>query len=627
MIADKLLRRLPFRRIVTIAVCMSILLAVAAPSQAVRPSAMKLFPEETLLLVRTPNIHETVTRLKETSTGRMVQDPQLEKFIERLYGSAGDLYGERLAELLGVSWEELQDLPQGEMAFAIVARRDFAPAFLLLLDQGEVSSVARKLVDTAIERIGEQGGDISTETILGVEVKVIRDGNNPDRTVGLFEKENTIVASTDAGLLREVLGHWQTDGESSADVSSAAEDAATDGESSTEEAPQYGGRSLAENDKFVSILRHCRRPHDPPPNVILYADPIGLVRGFGRDNPGLKIAMATFPALGVDGLAAVGSTMTFATGEYDDLSHMHVLLNNPRAGVMQLIAFEPGETTPQPWVFADAESYMTCHWNVRSTFDTLRNLIDRFQFEGATQEFITDKANDFLGIDLEPDLIDNFGKRFSLFAGYEQPTRFRGQQSTISAEVVDPALAEETLAKIAAKFPERIEKRQFGDVTYYALIMEWPEQLVDDPPLNPFMAVMDGHLFFGGSCQLFERAIAARDGTYDRLADSPEYHEIMGHVERETPGVAPAMALYSNFEVTLRQWYDLLTSERTREFLDEHAATNPMFAALVEALDAEQLPPFDVLGRYTKPSGAVMYDTDTGFHMIGFTLRKDVVEP
>jgi ribosomal protein S18 acetylase RimI-like enzyme len=620
------------RSFVSIAVCLLVSFGATAVL-ADRPSAMKLFPEETLLLVRTPNVHEFAERLKETATGRMVRDPQLEPFITRLYGSAGDLYTERLAEMLGVSWEELQNLPQDEVAFAIVARRDFGPAFVLLVDQGDVPSVTKRLMDSGLERLREQGGELTTETIAGEEVTVVRAGDNQDRVIGLFEKENTIVAATDAGLLREVLRHWQAEGESASAAVNQTDDESTNDETSDDDAsedvasddapPQYSGRSLSEHDKFVSILRQCRRPHDPPPNLILYADPIGMFREFGRDNAGLKIAMAMLPALGVDGLAGVGGTMALSAGEYDDLSHMHVLLDNPRAGVMQLIAFEPGDITPQPWVYADLETYMTWHWNVRATFDTLTALIDRFQFDGATQKFITERINESLGIDLEAEVIDNLGKRFSLFAGYERPARFRGQQSTLSMELVDPQQAEKTLATIVAKFPERFEQRQFGDVTYYAFVIEWPEQLADDPPSNPFIAVMDGNFFIGGSCQLFERAIAARDGTHDRLADEPGYRQMVDQVEREMPGVTPALWMYNRFEETLRQWYDLLTSERTRAFLDQRADSNPMFAALVDALEAEELPPFDVLARYTAPAAGIIYDSETGFHGISFTLRGD----
>jgi hypothetical protein len=608
------------------------LLAAASPLLA-RPSAMKLFPEETLLLVRTPSAGDLFDRFRDTTMGRMVRDPQLAPFVERLYGSAGDLYSEKAAEWLGVSWEELQNLPRAEVAFAIVARRDYKPAFILLVDQGDEPSVAKRLLENALERFKEQGGETTTETIEGVEVTVVREGDNQDHTVGLFEKEQTIVAATDPGLIREILEHWNASGEGESAAADGdateretTEATSTDDEPADEETPQYSGRTLAENNKFVTILRHCRRSHDPPPNFIVYADPIGLIRQFNRDNAGMAVAMATFPALGIDGLSAIGSTMTFATGRYDGLSHMHVLLDNPRAGVMQVIAFEPGDTTPEPWVFADLETYMTWNWNVRTSFNVIRSLIDRFQYEGATDKFIAKQVSEKWGIDFEADVIDNFAGRFSWMIGYEKPARFRGQQSTIALKVVDQAAAEKTLATILAKFPDRTEERQFGDVTYHAFVIEWPEELRDDPPTTPFVAVMDGYLFLGGSCQLFEQAIAARDGTVDRLADVPAYQQLAAEVEQEAPGVTPAVWMYQRPEESLRQWYDLLTSEKTKEYLAEHAEGNPFFAALLESLAANELPPFDVIARYMTPSVGVIYDTDTGFHGISFTIR-DEVEP
>jgi hypothetical protein len=617
------------------AICAGCLLLLAATPVLARPSAMKLFPEETLLLVRTPSAGDLFDRLRETATGRMVRDPQLAPLVERLYGSAGDLYTEKVAEWLGVSWEELQDLPRAEVAFAIVARRDYTPAFVLLVDQGDAPSVAKRLLDSGLERLKEDGGETTTETIEGVEVTVVREGDNQDHTVGIFEKENTIVAATDPGLIREILEHWHaSDGELALASGGAAETettASTEAESTADEPDddeprQYTGRTLAENNKFVTILRHCRRAHDPPPNIIFYVDPIGLIRQSNRDNAGMAVAMATFPALGIDGLSGIGATMTFATGRYDGLSHLHVLLDNPRAGVMQVIAFEPGDTTPEPWVFADLETYFTWNWNVRTSFNTIRSLIDRFQYAGATDKFVAEHLSEAWGINFETNVIDNFAGRFSWMIGYEKPARFRGQQSTLAFKVADQAAAETTLATILAKFPERTEERKFGDVTYHAFVIEWPEELRDDPPSTPFVAVMDGYLFLGGSCQLFEQAIAARDGTVERLADVPAYQQMLTEVEQEAPGVTPAVWMYSRPEESLRQWYDLLTSEKTKEYLAEHAEGNPFFAALSESLAANELPPFDVIARYMTPSVGVIYDTDTGFHGISFTLR-DEVEP
>jgi hypothetical protein len=83
------------------------------------------------------------------------------------------------------------------------------------------------------------------------------------------------------------------------------------------------------------------------------------------------------------------------------------------------------------------------------------------------------------------------------------------------------------------------------------------------------------------------------------------------------------MWLYSRPDESLRQWYDLLGSEKTKAYLEENAATNPFFAALSDSLAANELPPFDVIAQYMTPSVGVLYDTDTGFHGIAFTIRSE----
>ena len=59
---------------------------------------------------------------------------------------------------------------------------------------------------------------------------------------------------------------------------------------------------------------------------------------------------------------------------------------------------------------------------------------------------------------------------------FEKPAHLRGQQTTIGIKVVDEEQAKKTLAKFVAKYPERFEERKFGDVTYYAFVIDWPEE-------------------------------------------------------------------------------------------------------------------------------------------------------
>ena len=141
--------------------------------------------------------------------------------------------------------------------------------------------------------------------------------------------------------------------------------------------------------------------------------------------------------------------------------------------------------------------------------------------------------------------------------------------------------------------------------------------------MEPCVAIMDGHLFIGTSCQLFERCVAARDGTIDRLVDSEDYARTKEVLGRETAGTTPVLFSVSRYEESIRHWYELLTSEKTRELIDEHKEDNPVLSALAEALDQHKLPPFEALAPYMPPGGMILYDTDDGYHGIGFTLRNE----
>src|SRR5689334_3998555 len=163
-----------------------VVLAVCQGANAERPSAMKLFPEETVVFVRVKNAHELGEKFRQTSMGRMIQDPQMKPFVESLYGKAGDLYAEHAEGKVGITWEDLKKLPKGEVAFGVVAQEHGRPALLLLIDQGDEASVADKLVDKALDFAEKKGGEFSKEKIGDVDVTVVRDPDRKKRMFGVF---------------------------------------------------------------------------------------------------------------------------------------------------------------------------------------------------------------------------------------------------------------------------------------------------------------------------------------------------------------------------------------------------------------------------------------------------------
>ena len=245
---------------------------------------MQLFPHDTLLFVRTANAQEFIARMKDSGTGRMLQDPEIKPLIDRLMGEVSTLYNEHAESEVGVEWNDLLKLPKGELAFGIVARTNEMPAFLLLIDQGNEPTVAESLLDRMLQALKESGGETTTEKIDEVEVTVVRQGTDQNRTIGVFEKDGTIVAATDANVLRNVLWHWDGTRQLPAGGATADENQFTP------------SPSLETNEKFLAIMRECRRPNDPPPNLVLYADPIEIARQFGRASPGVMLAIAAAAA-------------------------------------------------------------------------------------------------------------------------------------------------------------------------------------------------------------------------------------------------------------------------------------------------------------------------------------------
>jgi hypothetical protein len=235
----------------------------------------------------------------------------------------------------------------------------------------------------------------------------------------------------------------------------------------------------------------------------------------------MSFVLGFLPAIGADGILGIGGAFTYATDEYDDLSQFHVLLANPRAGILQIPAFKTGETAPQPFVPLAMESCTTMNYDARTSFNRIAALVDKYRVEGSFEHFIKEKVSDQIGIDLPTEVLDNLAGRFTWIVGYQKPARMSSRQHVIAAELVDAEKMKESLKKVMEKYPDVFEERTFGNVTYHAIL---PPRLKEQPPeerdTEPFCAITDGYLFTGSSCQLFELCIQARDGTIARLIDS-----------------------------------------------------------------------------------------------------------
>ncbi len=566
---------------------------------AERPSAPKLLPENTLAYFRVADAQETVTKLGETSMGRMLNDDQVRPLVNELYRSAADAFS-NVQDVVGLSLDELLAIPQGELCAALIGSAEGPPAFVFLADVGNSMKQADTLINRLLQEAGNNGTTISTESHVGTELTVLA-GRRNNRFV-LFTRENTVVISSDVGLCKQLLDVW-------------------DGSSEF--------RTLADNRTFTAIMSQSVGTKEERPQISWFVDPIGIVRNVGRGNLGAQAGLALLSPLGLDDFEGLGGSMILATEEFDAIGHFHVLLKNPRRAVLKMLAMTSGDPTPETWVPKDAASYMTLFWDTNVTFSELATLYDLIRLEeGGFARVVRTRMSEPLGVDIQNEVLPLLDGRFSLVTAVERPIKVNSQVTGIGVRVKDTEAARKTLEKLVAKFPETFERKTYGASVYYSIKIDQPQQptefeqtMVRVP--QPSLMLLGDYLLFADSSKLLERFIVTKSTPGSSLADDLEYKLVASRIQRHTGGRIPGLMSFARPEESLRAIYELATAEATKTRLTQAAENNPFFQRLDGALTKHPLPPFSVLSQYLAPSGSMMVSDETGFHWISFGLKRE----
>lgn len=566
----------------------------ASKALAERPPATRLLPQSTVALLSIPDAQDMAERFMNTSLGRMSQDPQLQPLVKQVYGAVVEATAE-MKEQIGLSLPELLAVPQGELTLAVVAPEEGPPAVVALLDAGDQLSNVRKLLKRGTEELDKTDAKRSEETVAGTKF-VIYDGVGPQRRrIAYFEKDATIVAGSDLGVLKQLLATWN------------------------------GGKgdTLADNRNFTAIMQRCRGTKDERPQLIWYVDPIGIMRSIGETSITVRLAVAMLPVLGLDGLSGIGGSLILDAGQLDSVTHVHVLLESPRSGVLKMIALESGDVKPERWVPADVASYTTLHWNVEKTYATLAILYDSFRGDGALAKALGDRILGPTGIDFQKEVLQSLDGRVTLITSIERPITVRSQAWLLGLKLKDAATFDKVLEKVFKLPQSNLARKTYAGKTYYQVQVPQFDELPEDqrPPL-PCFGILDDYLLMVTRASLYRKAVVtAADGSKS-LAGELDFKLIAGKIQRQSGGNKPAMISFNRPEEVMRFLYELATAERTRQGLREQAENNPFLKSLDTALKEHPLPPFAVLRQYLAPGGAMVVDDETGIHYTAFSLRR-----
>jgi hypothetical protein len=569
---------------------------VAPSARAERPVAPKLLPEHTLAYFRILDTPHLITRFRETSLGRMGQDEAIKPLVSEFYAALQELWS-NIEERVGLPLNQVLDIPQGEICIAFISVPEGPTGVIALLDVKDRLPLARKLLEKGEVFAAENQFTKTTEKLDGHDIHLYAGPNGATRAVQL-ERDGTIVITSNKAVMQLVLDAWAGKAE----------------------------KTLADNDRFVSIMNRCQGTPDDPPQLTYYADPIALVKIAARGNVAAQTGLALLPVLGLDGILGLGGSLTFSTGEFDDVSHFHLLLESPRSGIVDMLALGSGDTTPENWIPADAMSYTTVHWDIDETYRRGAKLYNSLMTEGAAEAEIKRRVENALGLDFETEILAHITGRITHCGWVQRPVKVNGQAHLLGIKLKDATAFEPVFEKLVERFADNLEKKSFAGTMYYAI--KTPQREDAEPPMNfrrpdPCVAILGDYLILSDSSLALHEAISTSKSPGKSLAGELDFKLIASKIRRQVGGSATGMVQFNRPETTMKMFYDLAQTEETKRALARQAeGGNQFFSRLDKAMKDNPLPPFPVIAKYFAPGGAMVVNDETGFHYTGFTLKR-----
>ena len=575
-----------------------------------RPSSEELLPETTVAYVQLYNFREFMEKLADTNGGRLLADENVGPLANDLLKTAKEAYTE-IEDRVGLSLEEIRELPAGEMCFAVIAPRRKKPAFVFIIDTDDESAVVEKAL--------QRGRDLAEEADIELEIeetddvtfeKFVVDGQD----VMMFRKAGSVVIGTDLDEMNAIVDRWM-----GREVEKV--------------------KPLKENRKFITIMNRCRGTKDLPNDFRFFVDPISLVKSTTRGNAGAQLALNFLPILGLDGFLGVGGSMIINEMDFESVAHMHILLSNPRAGIFEMLALKPGEYEPQPWVPNNAVSYVSASLDTKKMFSELEKMYDSFNGDGAMNEEIEDEINSELGIDFYEDIIENVSGRMTYVQWVgDDAVAINGQTNAIAFGVNDT----DAIMEIVDIFLERvrdedgdesIEELEYKGVTYWQQPNEAAEEareriaeggaptgVVRVP--QPAFVMLEDSLIIVDNPDFLKRAIDTARGKEDSLYNDEQFQTVTDQITKLLGTDLPGAIMYNRPAEAIRMMLKVAKDDDAREFLEEMGEDNKYVQMILAAFEDNPLPDFDDISHYFPPSGGFMTNDDTGYHMLFFQQKS-----
>ena len=337
------------------------------------PPAEDLLPNTTAGLLAVSNMDRLKEHWNKTQLGQLMADPVMEPANKDIRRQLEDRFA-RIRKRLGLTLEDLETLPGGEVAAALVRPAPARAATVVVAD------VAGHLKEThdALERIAanllKQGAKKTTRTMGDVDAVLFDippedDPKGPPQQALYVLSGNLLVAADDLrvveGMVKRISGDRKN--------------------------------SLGNRPGFKAVMARCRADYGPgTPQVrwflhpLTYADAARVATPEDQRRKDKKSILELLDNQGFGAIQGVGGFLDFDAESFEIIHRTAVFAPPPYERAMKMLVFpNASQFTPQPWVPREIATYTTLYTDVLNAFDNFGPLFD--EFAGSAQSlFVTD---------------------------------------------------------------------------------------------------------------------------------------------------------------------------------------------------------------------------------------------
>ncbi|MEZ6055765.1 MAG: hypothetical protein R3C01_03580 [Planctomycetaceae bacterium] len=549
-------------------------------SQAAEPvPSDRLLPPGVLMYVSVPSVQQFQERYSRTGYGELIHDPAMAE-VKAEVMKAIDKASKEIENEIGITLEDLYNIPSGEVAFAMTPLKGKEFGGVAFFNFGEHQKQFEVLVDKLDEALKENGWTRNAESFDGTEIVTWKNAGEGLGSLSYFLKDTTFVASNQVALLEGALDRW-------------------DGKHN---------RVFAEDEVYSHVMKRCATRKDGDSAAYWFINPINLFQSGMQlaaqqnNGAGMQIGMVTafLPILGIDKLRGAGGTIDMSTDEFDIESRTMVYLDQPVTGVYNFFNCPPAAPAPPAMLSADLASLSSMNWDAAKAYKAVEETVDKFQGPGMFARLMDQAEESPNGPGLHPkkDFIDLLGGGVYMIQNPPKLDNPEQPQLTILLGLKNEQRMTEVMAKIADMDGLPIITRDFRGIKIY-------ESEETGSEVQPAMAVAKGHLIISFDVEMLETLLRNDPGA-DSLMKSEQFQQVAKSFPKEVSTYA-----FQRTDIMAEGAYEMIRKAAMEQ------GGNADF-------DFSKLPPFDSIRKYFGLSGGYSVPDEHGVYMVSFGLKPAI---